>query len=152
MWERFESCSVQHHPSAMYRVMCIYNTELSSVSGASGRTMCGVTTEGAGVGAMSWRGVRSRAFDIIDDAKWHPGFVKKPPVLPVNNDWVVCAIRGGVACIGMMAKGATPKAEHILWVPKGTYWICTSSSIRTGYSSSHWSGPSMNVVVMVSSG
>ena len=66
--------------------------ELSSVSGASGHTVCRVTAEGAGVGAVGWRGVRAGAFDLKDDAKWHPSFVKEPPILPVSNDWAVHAI------------------------------------------------------------
>jgi len=52
--EIFESCNVWHHPSAMYGVMCIYNTELSSVLGAASHSMCGISAEGARVGTMGW--------------------------------------------------------------------------------------------------
>jgi len=52
--EILESCNGQCHPSAMYGVVCIYNTELSSVLGAASCSMCGITAEGARVGTMGW--------------------------------------------------------------------------------------------------
>src|SRR5882724_9621459 len=40
---------VRRQPSAMYGVVCIYRTELSSITGAGRRSMDRITTEGAGV-------------------------------------------------------------------------------------------------------
>src|SRR5882724_1596313 len=88
-WAMFESCRAQCHPSGMYRVVCIYRTELSSVLGASSCAVCGVTAEGAGVGTLGCRGVSAGAFDVENNADCRPGLVNKMLILPVGNDWAI---------------------------------------------------------------
>src|SRR5882724_876412 len=44
-----KSSRVRHQPSAMYGVVCIYRTELSSITGAGSHSMGRIATEGAGV-------------------------------------------------------------------------------------------------------
>ena len=88
-WAMFESCSMWHHPSGMYRVVCIYRTELSSVPGASSCAVCGVATEGAGVGTVGCRGVSAGAFDVENNADCHSRLVNEMPILPVGDDQVI---------------------------------------------------------------
>ena len=59
---------MRRQPSAMYGVMCIYNIESSSISGAASCTVDGIAAEGARIVAVVRGGVRTRAFDIEDDA------------------------------------------------------------------------------------
>jgi len=101
----------------MYRVMCIYNTEFQGHP-----VMPCVGSLQREQEWVPWVGEESMQVPLMLKMM-QISFVNEPPILPVSNDWAVGVIQGGVACIGMMAKGATPKAECILWVLKGMYQI-----------------------------